>query len=114
MSHNRCLVRLADDELFELEKLEMTTENEQRHGQSEHQAVVIGRRLERPWMKAKIGDVLNLGLTNFGREYLYLPVTGFTKTMIVCSDGDRTERVMKSTGRRWGHPRSMAAKVVAQ
>lgn len=81
---------------------------------SRQQPVVIGRRPERPWMKAKIGDTLNLGLTNFGREYLYLPVIRLTKTMIVCSDGKRTEYVMKSTGRRRGYPHGMAAKVLAQ
>lgn len=64
------------------------------------------------WMDAKIGDVLDLGMTNFGTERLRLPVVRITKTTIVCSDGIRTESVMKTTGRRRGLPVSHAARIV--
>lgn len=53
---------------------------------------------------AEVGDTVDFGCDGSGSERIVLPVVRLTKTMIVCSDGQRTERVMRSTGFRRGAP----------
>ncbi len=48
---------------------------------------------------ASIGTIFYIGRCNFGRDELILPLVSRTKTQLVCSDGERTERIMIGSGR---------------
>nr|WP_154325083.1 hypothetical protein [Pantoea sp. 201603H] len=52
--------------------------------------------------KFKIGDLVELGMTSFGSQWLVMPVVRVTKTQAIFQIGDHVERIRNSTGKVFG------------
>lgn len=52
--------------------------------------------------KFKIGDLVNIGMTSAGTQWLVMPVVRLTKTLAVCQVGQHVERINNTTGRIHG------------
>lgn len=61
--------------------------------------------------KFKIGDLVEIGMTSFGTQWLVMPVVRVTKTQAICQVGDHIERIRNSTGKVYGRTGCRGAKI---